>query len=186
MIAATDDLLGLLKYALLALLYLFFARVLWAVWSEVRHPRAPARRAGAVNPAEMLVDPTVPTGGFAAAPVAAPVGRQRKERKPRAKRGRRGTVARLVITEPRNRRGSAYAVGPEITIGRAETCTIPVPDDTFASQLHARVVSRDGGVWVEDLGSTNGTFVNGGRIAAPMVLDVGDRVQVGKTTFEAS
>ena len=188
MIAATDDLLGVLKYALLALLYLFFARVLWAVWSEVRSPRGRADAANGGQPG-VLTDPTVPTGGFipVATPAATAARRTHgKERKPRAKRGKRGTVARLVIAEPRHRRGSAYPIGAEITIGRAETCTIAMPDDTFASQLHARVMSRDGNAWVEDLGSTNGTFVNGRRITAAEVLTAGDRLQVGKTTFEAS
>jgi len=185
-IAATEDLLGVLKYALLALLYLFFARVLWAVWSEVRGTegrRAP-QRSGPVLEAPLPTDPTVPTGGFipAAAPAPAP---PRKQPKPKARRGKRGTVGRLVITEPRNRRGSAYPVGAEITVGRAETCSIPVPDDTFASQLHARVLMRDNAVWVEDLGSTNGTFLNGRRIAVPELVSPGDRLQIGQTTFEA-
>ena len=190
MIAATEDLLGVLKYALLALLYLFFARVLWAVWSEVRGTNqraASARRSGPVLESPMPNDPTVPIGGFmpASPPMAQPMPQPKRQPKPKAKRGKRGTVGRLVITEPRVRRGSAYPVGPEITVGRAETCSIPIPEDTFASQLHARVLMRDAAVWLEDLGSTNGTFLNGRRIDVPEMLSVGDRVQIGQTTFEA-
>ena len=73
----------------------------------------------------------------------------------------------------------------EITLGRADTCSIGLPDDTFASQLHARVFLRDAGVWVEDLGSTNGTHLNGAKLTAPVAFAVGDRLQVGSTIFEA-
>jgi len=82
------------------------------------------------------------------------------------------------------RKGSAYPIGTELTLGRAPTCSIGLPDDTFASQLHAHVFVREGGVWVEDLGSTNGTFVNGGRVTSPVPLTQGDRLQVGNTIFE--
>lgn len=186
MIASTDDLLGVLKYALLALLYLFFARVLWAVWSEVRVPRQANRRANSpagmpgVPPMMTPGDPTMPTGSVLVTPPPAATPPRSK-----ARRGRRGRVARLVITEPRERRGSAYAVGAEITVGRAPTCTIPVPDDAFASQLHARVMLNDTTVVLEDLGSTNGTYLNGRRIVGPEALTVGDRIQIGRTMFEA-
>ena len=165
--------LNILNYALLALLYLFFARVLWAVWSEVRGPRLgiqpQANSRGATH------DSTSPAERPAAAPPAL-------KKNPRAKRGVPG---KLVVLEPKVRKGSAYAIKTELTLGRAPTCSIGIPDDTFASQLHTRVFPRDGAVWVEDLGSTNGTHVNGGRISAPVQLAVGDRLQIGSTIFEA-
>ena len=160
--------LSILNYALLALLYLFFARVLWAVWSEVRGPRlgtAAARTAGdATNP-------------------GAPVGRPAAA--PKASRGKRGVPTKLVVLEPKVRKGAAYSIGLELIVGRAATCTISVPDDTFASQLHARVHVADGATWVEDLASTNGTHLNGAKLGAPVQLSVGDRLQVGSTIFEA-
>lgn len=161
--------LSILNYAFLALLYLFFARVLWAVWSEVRGPRlgtqsAPMRAA--------MADPTAP----APRPAAAAKGAKGKQR---------GVPSRLVVLQPKVRKGAAYAVPDEITLGRAETCTIGLPDDTFASQLHARVYRNDGKLWIEDLGSTNGTHVNGARVATATQLAIGDRVQVGNTIFEA-
>ena len=76
-------------------------------------------------------------------------------------------------------------VGGELTLGRSGNCAIGLPDDTFASGLHARVFRRDGAVWVEDLGSTNGTHLNGGRLDAAQQLAIGDRLQVGSTIFEA-
>ena len=70
-------------------------------------------------------------------------------------------VGRFVVLEPKVSRGATYAIGNEITVGRAATCTIPMPDDSFVSQLHARVFRDAGDTLVEDLGSTNGTYVNG-------------------------
>ena len=176
--AVTEQLLGILKYVLLGLLYLFFARVLWAVWSEVRGPgkgaAAPQVAGAGVTPS----DPTVP----APSPVA-PGARQVKP--PRAPKGRRGSVGRLVVIEPKARRGAAFATAEEITVGRATTCTIGMPDDTFVSQLHARLFRDAGSVVIEDLGSTNGTYLNGKRLSAPERLTKGDRVQIGSTVFEA-
>ena len=164
--------LNILNYALLALLYLFFARVLWAVWSEVRGPRLgiqpPQGNARATH------DPTSP----ADRPPAVVASK-------RNNRAKRGVPNKLVVLEPKVRKGSAYAVKTELTLGRAPTCSIGIPDDTFASQLHTRVFPHNGAVWVEDLGSTNGTHLNGARLSAPMQLAVGDRLQIGSTIFEA-
>ena len=174
--AATEPLLGILKYALLALLYLFFGRVLWAVWSEVR-----GTQQGVASQAHAGIgsaDPTV------AAPSPLGAAKQSK-RATRAPKGRRGNIARFVVLEPKATRGSAYALGEEITIGRAATCTIGMPNDSFVSQLHARVFRDSGSVMLEDLGSTNGTYLNGKRLTAAERLTKGDRVQVGGTLFEA-
>jgi pSer/pThr/pTyr-binding forkhead associated (FHA) protein len=177
--AATEPLLGILKYVLLALLYLFFARVLWAVWSEVRGPRP-----GVVIPqtAHVSVAPTDPT--VAASSPAAPEVKPGR-RAVRAPRGRRGNVGRFVVIEPKSTRGSTFALGDEITIGRAAMSTIGMPDDSFVSQLHARVYREAGLTMIEDLGSTNGTYLNGKRLTAPEHVTKGDRVQVGSTVFEA-
>jgi pSer/pThr/pTyr-binding forkhead associated (FHA) protein len=159
-----EQLLGLLKLCLLALLYLFFARVLWAVWTEVR----------AVRRAE-------PAGRAAAAPGpgATPASR--------ARHAVPGVPQTLVVDQPPARRGARFALsGPELTIGRANGCHVALPDDTFASTVHARVFAKDGAVYVEDLGSTNGTYLNGMRLAAPAVLRPGDQLQVGATVMEAS
>jgi pSer/pThr/pTyr-binding forkhead associated (FHA) protein len=156
----TDQLLGILKIALLALLYLFFARVLWTVWTEVRGPR----------------------GGHV--PVTAPGATPRPAGPPPSK-GRRGVVGRLVVIEPKQRKGQAYAVHQEMTMGRSEGCTMSIPDDTFMSQVHARVFVSDGKVYVEDLASTNGSYLNGNRLTATQPLRRGDRLQVGNTVLEA-
>ena len=123
----TEQVLDILKLVLLALLYLFFGRVLWAVWSEVR-ASGTTRNAGVSH--GPVVDPSSPT-------VAAerPAARQRREVRP--PRGRAGRVARLVVLEPKAARGQAYKLDREITIGRDTKCTITIPDDTFVSSLHA-------------------------------------------------
>ena len=90
-----------------------------------------------------------------------------------------------VVIEPRVRKGSAFAIGEELTIGRASGCTISIPDDTYISQLHARVFTDTGQVYVEDLGSTNGSLLNGNRLARPTAIHKGDRLQLGSTVLEA-
>jgi pSer/pThr/pTyr-binding forkhead associated (FHA) protein len=95
-------------------------------------------------------------------------------------------VLRLKVVEPADTRGRIYDVGDEITVGRASGCQIALPDDTFVSQLHARVFRRDGQLYVEDLGSTNGTFLNRKKVSSPVALRRGDRLQVGKTVLEVS
>ena len=170
----TDQLLNILKYALLALLYLFFARVLWAVWSEVRTPKQADARVLQPMPA-----PTDPTEAAVRPRVAAP------PRPPKPVKGRRGNVGRLSVIEPKQRRGASWALADEISIGRADSCTVGIVDDAFVSQVHARIFRRDDGVWVEDIGSTNGTYLNGRRITAIEPIAKGDRVQVGSTVLEA-
>ncbi len=173
--AATEPLLGILKYVLLALLYLFFARVLWAVWSEVRAPQ------GGINVQARATSPTDPTVA-APAPVNSP---SPGKRAVRASKGRRGNIGRFVVIEPKLTKGTVYAIGDETTIGRAATASIGMGDDSFVSQLHARVYRDAGSTMIEDLGSTNGTYLNGKKLITPERLTTGDRVQIGSTVFEA-
>ena len=70
-----------------------------------------------------------------------------------------------------------------MTIGRAPECELRV-DDTYASQQHARLFAKNNSWFVEDLGSTNGTFVNDQKLAAPAMLQPGDKVRVGQTIME--
>ena len=78
--------------------------------------------------------------------------------------------------------GLRYEVQGEATIGRSPSCEIPLPEDDQVSRRHARFIVVDDQVHLSDLGSRNGTAVNGERIAGEVVLRPGDRVQVGKTT----
>jgi FHA domain-containing protein len=74
-----------------------------------------------------------------------------------------------------------------ISIGRGGPNDVRLDGDDFASAKHARVEPRRDGVWIEDIGSTNGTFVNGVRLSRPRKLSAGDLVRVGETDlrFEA-
>ncbi|HEV2310690.1 MAG TPA: FHA domain-containing protein, partial [Acidimicrobiia bacterium] len=91
---------------------------------------------------------------------------------------------RLQILEPAAHEGELYPLGEEITVGRGGGCGIVLPDDHFVSTVHARVFRRGDEVYVEDLGSRNGTFVNGSPVASPIRLRRGDRVQFGETVAE--
>ena len=170
----TDQALDILKLVLLGLLYLFFARVLWAVWSEVRSANSRAAQP----------HPVGPPADQAAATVAAPVpGRTRRRDRPA--KGRGGKVNRLVIIEPKARRGAAFPLGAEITVGRDPASTITIDGDTFVSNLHLRIYEVDSQAMVEDMGSTNGSFHNGTRLHGAHLLHPGDRIQVGYTVLEA-
>ena len=151
----TDALLNALKLMLLALIYLFFGRVLWAVWSEVRTPVMPAARVG---------------GGTAS--------------RGRAKKGIGKGVPMFVVIEPKQHRGATYTLSSVLTIGRLEDNDIVIDDDSFISSHHARIEIRPEGAWVVDLGSTNGCFVNGQRVADERSVRKGDRIQVGSTVLE--
>jgi pSer/pThr/pTyr-binding forkhead associated (FHA) protein len=86
--------------------------------------------------------------------------------------------------EPPARQGEVYALSDEITVGRAPGCGVVLEDDTFVSQVHARLFRRGRETYVEDLGSTNGTLVNGERISEVTRLRRGDQVQFGNTLAE--
>lgn len=159
-----DDLLNLLKIFLLVLLYLFFFRVLRAVWTEI-------------NPPRVAEAPAASGGGRAQQQAAArtkPSGRQKRNR---------GGPPQLRVIEPPDQRGRAYPLDEEVTLGRAAGCQVPI-EDAYASQVHARVFHNDGQWYVEDLGSTNGTYLNRRRVAGPMVVKKRDRVQIGNTVLE--
>ena len=159
-----DSALDILKLVLLVMLYLFFARVLFAVWSEVRQPSG----RGVVD----IAPPQPP-----------PVGPEKRDVKP--VRGRGSIPARLVVIEPKHLRGTTYAISGTVAIGRDDDNTIPITDDTYLSGHHAHVSRGDDHVVVDDLSSRNGTFLNGTRISEPRTVKVGDRIQIGFTVFEA-
>ena len=78
--------------------------------------------------------------------------------------------------------GSRFELNAKtLTIGRGAPNDIRLDDDEFASAHHARVEPRRDGVWVEDIGSTNGTYVNGTRLGRPQKLAPGDIVRIGET-----
>ena len=150
----SDAVLTVLKFCLVALLYLFLVRVVWIVARELKGTPAP-------RPAPVPA-PAAPT-------VATP----------------KSTRWRLVVREPKAEKGRSYGIDGDTTIGRGGGCTIVITYDTFVSTVHARASLRDNGLWIEDVGSTNGTYVNGQRIQEPTRLRKGDKVKVGDVVFEA-
>jgi pSer/pThr/pTyr-binding forkhead associated (FHA) protein len=183
----TDQVLTILKFALLGLLYLFFARVLWAVWSEVRTPsRRPMIGAPRQAAAHGVAGETTPMGRPAAATSAAttPMAKPPKAAKRQSKQ-QRGRATRLVMLEPRSRRGVTVQLDGDIVLGRDPACTIVIDDDAYISQRHVRFFDYEGQPMVEDLGSTNGTFHNGSKLVGAKLLHPGDRVQVGTTVIES-
>jgi hypothetical protein len=141
---------------LVALVWLFFFRVVRAVWAEVRPPRRWRR----------LVEAAMASDANASRP-------------------RRSRELRLRVVQPPEARGRIYEIPAEATVGRAPGCAVRL-DDAFCSNLHARLYHRDGELWVEDLGSTNGTWVNRHRVNGPTKLSKGDMLQVGGVVFEVS
>ena len=76
--------------------------------------------------------------------------------------------------------GQEYGVGPGLVIGRAASNEIRI-EDTYASGRHARLYDRSGHVYIEDMNSTNGTYVNGRRLGAQQILQPQDRIRIGDT-----
>ena len=107
----------------------------------------------------------------------------RTAKKAAKKAERKAAPVQLAIVQPATLKGRAYPLGEELTVGRAAGCQVTL-DDTYASQLHARVFAREGQLFVEDLGSTNGTFLNKKKVQGPQLMRRGDRLQVGNTVME--
>ena len=150
--------LTVLKVVFLALLYFFVYRAIRAMW--VDYQVASAR-------------PTTRPGGASRAAPSEP-----------AKTGRAGKPPKLVvILDERGSKLGSHTLDGQLQIGRADACQIHL-DDTYASQFHARLFNKDGSWFVEDLGSTNGTYLNQRRITAPAEVRTGDRIRIGKTTLE--
>jgi pSer/pThr/pTyr-binding forkhead associated (FHA) protein len=89
------------------------------------------------------------------------------------------------VVEPEAQRGESFELADELTVGRAAGCGVRV-DDAYTSNIHARLFRRDGSLWAEDLGSTNGTWLNGERLDGTTRLSRGDVLQVGATVFEVT
>jgi len=154
------------RIAFVVLLYLFVWRV---IRLSVRDVRAPAESLilspEAVRAAGLDRPPPPPK-----APVPAAVGHL------------------LVRTSPVFPSGTIILLDNDVVFGRAADSDVPLTSDATVSGRHARVFRRDGSPYLEDLGSTNGTYVNGQPLAAERLLRPGDVVAVGSTelVYEAA
>jgi hypothetical protein len=143
-----------LNVVLLLILYLFIFRIVVMILKDLRRERSPAPEPG--RAAE-----TARVPGFAG-------------------------PAALVVTESYD---AGYPAGAKIEldkviyIGRGESNRINLAG-TYASHRHARIFFREGRYFLEDLGSTNGTYINGIRLTEPVVLEVGDLIKVAAVTMQ--
>jgi hypothetical protein len=88
----------------------------------------------------------------------------------------------VVVSSPALRKGHERVLDSNpLTLGRSEQNDLALDRDEYTSAQHARIEPRRDGVWIEDIGSTNGTFVNGDRVTVPRRLEPGDLIRVGET-----
>jgi pSer/pThr/pTyr-binding forkhead associated (FHA) protein len=152
--AQVETTLLFLKIAFLVLLYLFIWRIVRSAARDLRLPQE----------SMILAPQQAAAAGLVAQPVIRELGRL------------------VVLASPALDEGDVFTFDSHpLTAGRASNNDIPLPDDEYASSRHARFEPRRDGIWVEDIGSTNGTFVNGIRLTRERKLTPGDVVRVGET-----
>ena len=144
---------AIVKYGLLAMLWVFVLLAVRAVREDLYGRAAPA------------------------APAA-----PRPVSEPKAKR-RKGVPRQLVVTEGPLQGTALTLSDAPVTLGRGNDCTLVLADD-YASTHHARLVPGDGGWQVEDLGSTNGTYLGRAKVTRPTAVPIGAPIRIGKTTME--
>lgn len=109
---------------------------------------------------------------------------QRQQQQQGGGRQRRGAPTKLVVSEGTLTGTTVALHGQTITLGRAHDSTI-VLDDDYASSRHARIYPDRDGQWiVEDLGSTNGTYLDRTRLTTPIPIPLGAPIRIGKTVIE--
>ena len=145
-----------LRFGFLALLWIF-------IFATLRVVRADLAGAGQPRPA--------------AVPTSRPAGTRPKPKR----RGK--ALTHLLVTEG-GLAGTRITLGEQpIMIGRANDSTLVLTDD-YASTRHARLVNRDGDWYVEDLGSTNGTYLDRTKVTGPTLIPPGVPIRIGKTVLE--
>jgi hypothetical protein len=149
-----DPIEVLLKFAFIAVLYLF---LLWVARSALKDLRRPTPHPDAYRDADFAVA----GDGF----------------------GRYHSSARLIAEHGGGLdAGQAFVVGSGLVIGRAGGTEVRI-DDSFASGRHARIFEHEGLVYIEDMNSTNGTYLNDRRLDGQEPLRVDDRIRIGDTEF---
>jgi len=151
----TPFVLSVLKYAFLVLLYFFVYRALRTVV-------------------------TLDLGGGRKARKAR---KQEQARPPRSSNGRSRVPTSVLVRSADGKKLGTYRLSEALEIGRSEGSQIRL-DDTYVSTNHARLFPRNGSWFVEDLGSTNGTYLNQQRVSSSSEVHPGDTLKVGKTVLE--
>ena len=149
--------LTVLKVVFLAFLYFFVYRAIRAVAIDLRgQPRAGRKGEARAGPA-----------------MARPAKTRTKGKPPRT----------VVVLDTKGAKGQTFRLDGNLRVGRSEGCEIRV-DDNYVSAFHARIFNREGAWYVEDLGSTNGTYINQRRVTSPILARAGDRIRMGKSVLE--
>ncbi len=150
--AQVETTLLVLKLAFLVLLYLFIWRIVRSAARDLRLPQE-----------SMILAPSQ-VAGLAPPPQSRELGRL------------------VVLASPALDQGDVLTLDSHpLTLGRGQNNDVQLGADEYASSRHARIEPRRDGVWIEDVGSTNGTFVNGIRLTRERRLAPGDVVRVGET-----
>lgn len=158
----------LLRLGYLVLLWLFVASAIGVLRRDLYGTKIVDRRGRSKGPASVTPGQTTPPK----APKSPPQGKPAKS-----------APTRLVVTEG-PLRGTTIPLGASsVLIGRAPSCTL-VLDDDYSSSRHARIFPQDGGWFVEDLGSTNGTFLGDKKVEQPTPVTPGAQVRVGQSVLE--
>jgi FHA domain len=163
--------LTVIRLGLVALLWIFVLSIVVVLRSDLYGTRVLTRGKPKPPPRparEPVVKPSAPTE-----PVKAKPSRASSRRIP----------TMLTVTEGSLTGTTLSLMETGVLLGRNPECTL-ILDDDFASGRHARVFRRDGGWYVEDLGSTNGTFLGSTKLTHPMLVEVGSTLRIGKTVFE--
>lgn len=153
-------LVALVKYGLLLLLWLFVIAAVRTVRADLFGSRSPR-----------------PVTGI---PVPAPAGPAPAGARPAKSRSQ---ARKLVVTEGALAGTTVALTDAPVTLGRADDSTLVLTDD-YASTRHARLVPGDGVWMVEDLGSTNGTYLGGSKVSRPTPVPLGQQIRIGKTVLE--
>jgi pSer/pThr/pTyr-binding forkhead associated (FHA) protein len=171
-----------LQLGFLVLLWVFVFAIVYSLRSDLFGQRvrklqpdaaAAAPAPAAAFPAPAPASPAAPTAAHPAAPASGPGGETASTE----------NATRLVITSGQ-KAGAEFPLGrDEITIGRSSDSAIIIRDD-YTSTHHARLMLWNGRWMIQDLDSTNGTFLNGSRVTVPTPIPLGATVKVGATTFE--
>ena len=149
---AVEEALLLLKILFLVLLYLFIWRIVRTAARDVRLPQESFVLAPGSVPGLGVEQPDVEAGKV------------------------------IVVKSPALDEGEEWQLNSApLTFGRSEQNDVQLQRDEYASSKHARIEPRRDGVWLEDIGSTNGTYLNGIRLTRPKRLTAGDIVRIGET-----
>ena len=156
-----DPIALLLKFGFLAVLYLF---LLWVARSALRDLSRHEEAALVEEEAAAVPEPARRSAG-------------------RRRDLRSGVAPRLeIVAAMGHAPGSAIRIDDSATIGRSDSADVQI-DDPYASSAHARIFPRGDYMYIEDMGSTNGTFLNGRALRRPEQLKVADRIRIGDTEY---